>query len=66
MTVYIVIEQEYGLPSNLLVCFNDESKSQGFIDGYPKSDVCGYSIKSMKISREVSKELTKLNTKQDV
>lgn len=60
MNIYIVIEQSYGVPSNLLACFDAEYKAQEFIDAYPKLDDCGYSVKPMEISREVSKEIAKL------
>ncbi len=57
MIVYIVIEQEFGMPSNLLACFDHINKANAFIDAYPQDDFCGYSVKPMEISREVSKAL---------
>lgn len=57
MIVYLVLEQEYECPTNILECYDSEVKAKAHIalllldkdlDPYT-----GYSVKSMEIKREV-------------
>jgi len=66
MKIYIVIEQEHGYPSNLLVCFDHYDKALDFINAYSKSPDRGYSIKPIEIEREVSKALLTLKNNLNV